>query len=293
MRATTHRRLVRAVLARLNVELSQGSINRLVNLVARLDERARPRIKHHEMYNVGTIWRYIKSARMDYLGYTITKWARLEDSMVYYLGVALHLAHDALVPSPRYEKKLHDRIEAALAKRKVPVEEIRRVLACVKSPHVEAFEVLGLLTPHDDPEKALRTATVVTTKILYAVLGPVEPPPDVTERVKEFRRRVEEAEARLNEVKLKHEVYVHRANIVGLTILSIALLASILLVFIHLISMSSIVLLISLIVTLVARVMILRRDEEYYSAKKIFKDAKDAYKNYMKSDEVTWYRLKG
>jgi len=56
-----------------------------------------------------------------------------------YLGAALHLAQDALIPSPRSWGSLHDYIERELARLTVPEGVIEESLGIVLSPLTHDF----------------------------------------------------------------------------------------------------------------------------------------------------------
>ena len=302
MRKETHRRIAKAIARRLN--LSRDQKITFVRIVSNFDsiERKRNRKRcrrkrHHTYYNTYSIYYrvddYVRQARNYYLN------GHIEEAL-WYLGAALHLAQDALIPSPRSWGSLHDYIERELARLTVPEGVIEESLGENESPFSEYIEAIEMLRGYisesiDNPVEIMNAATCISAKLAYAVLGPPTPPPDILAGLRRLEESVEKRLRKLKEAREAHKPYVRKACKVLITGFILSL--SVFVMSTTIIPVSSLLASLSLaaifpIMSAIRAHRILRADERYCDAKKKYQAALRNLLEYIETKGINkWYMV--
>ena len=290
MRRETHRRIVKAIAQELGLSRDQRRVLvRVASNFDSIDRRRRKSKRHHGYSACYRVEDYTRLGRKRYL-------QGCAKEALWYLGAALHLAQDTLIPSPRGWRGLHDRIERELTKLSVPRRTIEEALSEAESPLTEYAGAIGMLRgfisePIEDSVEIMDVATRISTMLAYAVLGPPAPPQSDLTELRRLKSAVEKSMRDFKEAHRAHKPYVKRAHkvlIIGLILSLIASAASVAIVpkAPPLASLS--VAAIPLILSAIRAYKIVRRDARYYVAEKKYKIALRDLKEYMKRIKE-WY----
>ncbi len=180
MRRETHKRIVRAVAEYLNLDKEQTRI--LADSCARFDEEeSRRRYRHHisMTYNYNRVVLFIKKAR------ELRLRGDLSNSLSE-LGKALHLVHDSFIPSPsKRSRRLHDELENALVRQKVPREAVEKGFSERPRTFNELKSMLKSTTNLvvKDPKNIMFITTYLSIAIVSSVLLEINPPRELMEEL--------------------------------------------------------------------------------------------------------------
>ena len=240
MKRDTHKRIAQAIADWLGI---QGDLREtFIRAICRPDDvwrgqrRRRYRGKHHFL-RYWLIMNLIKSARRNYLRGELSRC--LSD-----LGMALHYVQDAYIPSPRWQRRVHARMEAEIDGMEVLSKDIEYGFKhSQSSPRFVAKLVSGVRWRYD-AEEAFREAVRTSAMLVAAVFGPKEPPNGLLEAY---------ANAKMRHKRLVIKAWI--AFLIG-TGLSVALT-----------SISALLTLLGLIISGAVGLGMVLRNEEFYRLK--------------------------
>jgi len=146
----------------------------LVGSCVRFDDRREYR--HHVplAYNYDRVLMFIVRARELWLRGDLC-------SSLRELGKAMHLLHDSLIPGPSRElRRLHNKLESALAKLQVPMEAVEKGFNERPKTFRELRNIVRSVSIVDgNPENIMFVATYLSTAIVSSVLLETNPPKDL------------------------------------------------------------------------------------------------------------------
>jgi len=257
----------------------------LLRVVVELDRLKKYR-EHHSERSFRRVLDHTLYARRDYLSGDLR-------SCVRNLGIALHLAQDAVVPSAsRRRRYLHNRLEAAVeyVVRKRNVEkDLRQVLMNLGYPHTVYYNALvpTLSTvvfekrDHYSAYEAYESMVKLTAMIAHIVFSFKFPPSEFMQELDSLNSEVLRWKEKLKTLEDSHERYVKKALTIFIVGLAISLPTAFWLPFAAAVSFAAAV---------TFSIHVLKSDKEFYETKRQYEEALNkliGYKNYIRE----WYIL--